>query len=192
MKFSKILSVLIFTLSFLFVHAQTEVPKGYSKGTIVLSDSSVVPGYFKERIRTNASVTLLAEGNKKKNYDGSELLGAEIGNDKFLCTKGDFFRIITDGELKFLQKVSDASFKPIYNGNQAVFANGTEGKPGDYFIYNRSNKQLKLITHKTAAVAIDELFAGCEEAINKAKSVKEDIYQLNDAVVIYNNRSANR
>src|SRR5688500_16549957 len=87
---------------------QPEAPKGFTKGTILLTDSSVVAGYIKEKIRANASLTLLDGENKKKTYDGSSLLSATIGEEKYFCIKGDFFRIIEDGSIKFLQKSSDA------------------------------------------------------------------------------------
>jgi hypothetical protein len=32
-------------------------------------------------------------------------------------------------------------------------------------------------------------FAGCKEAIDKARNVNGDIYQLKDAVIVYNNRN---
>jgi hypothetical protein len=180
----------IFILAFFSSKAQTETPKGFVTGKIYLSDSTIVSGFFKEKIRSNASLQYLGQDNKKKIYDGSDLLGAEIGEVKYLCTRGDFFRIITDGEIKFLQKASDASYKPIYNGSQAVFANGTDGRPGDYFIYIKSKKQLTLVTKKTASEAA-QWFAGCEEAIAKAKTASENISQFGEAVVIYNNRNRN-
>ena len=191
MKSLKIFLPFIFVLLVTSSKAQADIPKGFNKGTILLSDSSIVSGYFKEKIRGNASLQYVGEGNKKKNYDGSELLTAEIGDEKYLCVRGDFFRVITEGEVRFLQKASDASSKPIYNGSQAVFANGTEGKPGDYFIYIKNGKQLKLVTRKTAADA-KQWFAGCEEAIAKAKAVNEDIAQFGEAVVIYNDRNKNK
>jgi len=192
MKILKMLSSAAFIIAALNAGAQTEVPKGSSKGSIMLSDSSIVSGYFKDKIKSNASVTLLADDNKKKkNYDGSDLLAAEIGDEKFICIKGDFFKVINDGKLKFLQKESDASAKPIYNGNQAIFANGTPGAPGDYFIYDHTAKQLKLVNRKSVSAVTAESFAGCEEAITKAKSLNGDVARLNEAVEIYNSRNKN-
>lgn len=187
MKLLQILPALaILAVSFSSLKAQ-EAPKGFEKGKVVLTDGSVVSGYVKEKIRSNASVTVIGEGNKKKNYSGNELLSAEVGEDKFICLKGDFFKIINDGGLKFVQKASDASDKPIYNGNQAVFANGTEGQPGDYFIYNNGTRQLKLVTKKTITAITGECFAGCDTAIAKAKTVTGDIAEVGEAVTLYNN-----
>jgi hypothetical protein len=188
MKLLQILPALaILTVSFNSVKAQ-EAPKGFEKGKIILADGTVVSGFVKEKIRSNASVTVITEGNnKKKNYSGNDLLSAEVGADKFICIKGDFFKIINDGGLKFVQKASDASNKPIYNGNQAVFANGTEGQPGDYFIYNNGTRQLKLVTKKTITAISGECFAGCDTAIAKAKAVNNDIAEVGEAVTLYNN-----
>jgi hypothetical protein len=188
MKIGKILPALaILALSFSTVKAQ-DAPKGFEKGKVVLADGSVVTGFVKEKIRGNASVIVInSTDNKKENYDGSELLAAEVGDEKYICIKGDFFKVVNDGNMKFVQKSSDASSKPIYNGNQAVFANGTEGKPGDYFFYNETSKQLKLITKKTITAMADECLAGCDTAIAKAKAANEDLSQVGEAVAIYNN-----
>lgn len=192
MKLFKILSaVAILAMSFTSLKAQ-ETPKGFGKGKVILADGSVVSGFVKEKIRSNASVTVISEvNNKKKNYNGNELLSAEIGEDKFICLKGDFFKVLNDGGLKFVQKSSDASGKPIYNGNQAVFANGTEGKPGDYFIYNNGTKELKLVTKKTITTVTAESFAGCDTAIAKAKTVNGDMAEMGEAVTLYNNCKTN-
>lgn len=165
---------------------QSEIPKGFTKGSIQLTDSTIVSGYIKEKIRGNASLTLLDGGNQKKTYDGSSLLSATIGDEKFFCIKGDFFRIIEDGGIKFLQKASDASYKPTYNGNQAVFASGTEGSPGDYFLYISSTRQLKHISRKTMTSIVAESLGTCEQAMNKVKAINDEISRLNEAVQVYN------
>jgi hypothetical protein len=165
---------------------QSETPKGFTKGSILLTDSTVVSGYIKEKIRGNASLTLLDDENKKKIYDGSSLLSATIGDEKFCCIKGDFFRVIEDGAIKFMQKASDASYKPVYNGNQAVFINGTEGSPGDYFLYITSTRQLKHLNRKSVSTVVAESFGTCAQALVKAKVINEEISRLNEAVQVFN------
>ena len=188
MKSWKIIMAVVLSIVFLQGQSQTETPKGFKKGTIILADSSAVTGNIKDQIRNNASVIFINEaGGKKKNYDGSDLISAEIEGTKYLCIKGDFFRIISYGGLSYLQKSSDASGKPSYNGNEAIFINGTEGKPGDYFIYDNSNKQLKWISKKNFNEVTAAVFAGNSAAINKAKAVKGDVSLLKEAVEIYNN-----
>jgi hypothetical protein len=189
MKNLKIFPALIISIAFLQVNAQTEIPKGFKKGAVTLADGSNVSGYIKDNIRNNASVTFITEaGEKKKNYNGSDLQSAEIEDAKFLCINGDFFRIISQGDLCFLQKSSDASGKPSYNGNEAVFSNGTEGKPNDYFIYNNRNKELKLVSKKNFDEVVAKTFAGNTAAIDKAKTANGDVARLKDAVDLYNNR----
>ena len=190
MKRFKILTAAILSIAFLQATAQSEIPKGFKKGSIVLGDNSSLYGYIKDNIRSNASVTLVDEaGGKKKNYNGSELNSAEIEGTKYLCVNGDFFKVISQGELNFLQKSSDASGKVSYNGNEAVFSNGTEGKPNDYFIYNSSSKELKLISKKNFDEVVAKTFAGNTAAIDKAKTANGDVAQLKDAVDIYNSRN---
>jgi hypothetical protein len=190
MKILRIFPVLLLSSILLQANAQTEIPKGFKKGTIILADNSSVSGYVKDNIRSNASVTLVGEtGGNKKVYNGSELYSAEIEGTKYLCINGDFFKVISEGELNFLQKSSDASGKVSYNGNDAVFSNGTEGKPNDYFIYNAKNKELKLVSKKNLDEVVAKTFAGNTAAIDKAKTANGDVAQLKAAVDIYNNRS---
>ncbi len=186
MKYLKIITFAILIITFSHTQAQTESPKGFKKGTIMLSDGSQLSGNIKDNIRSNASLAFTTEEGKKKNYSGSELISAEIEGTKYLCIRGDFFHIISNGELSFLQKSSDASGKPSYNGNEAVFSNGTEGKPGDYFIYAGRNKQLKLVSKKNFDEVIAASFAGNTAAIDKAKAANGDLSLLKDAVEIYN------
>ena len=185
MKTKITIAVLALSILSLVATAQ-EAPKGFTKGNIVLTDGSTVSGFIKEKIRSNASLTLLDAGNKKKNYDGSALQSASIGEDKFLCIKGDFFKVIEDGSIKFLQKSSDASSKPVYNGNQAVFMNGTAGNPGDYFLYISSSRELKHLSRKTVSTVVAESFGKCEQALAKAKAINDDISKLNEAVQEFN------
>lgn len=187
MKIFKLIPALFLSIFSLASHAQTEIPKGFKKGNITLTNGSLLSGSIKENIRGNSSIIFITEaGGKKKSYEGTELLSAEIGGAKFLCLKGDFFRVISEGDLSFLQKSGDASGKPSYNGNEAVFSNGTEGKPGDYYIYDKRNKQLKLVSRKNFTEVTAAAFAGNAEAMDKAKTANNDLVQLKEAVEIYN------
>jgi len=190
MKIFKIFPVLILSSIFLQANAQTEIPKGFKKGSIVLADNSTLSGYIKDNTRSNASVIMVAEaGGKKKNYNGFELNSVEIEGTKFLCINGDFFRVISQGELNFLQKSSDASGKLYYSGNEAFVSSGTEGKPDDYFIYTSSTKELKLVSKKNFEEVVAKTFAGNAAAIDKAKTANGDVAQLKEAVDVYNSRN---
>lgn len=190
MKLLNTLTATVLSLVFLQASAQTEAPKGFQKGTIILADNSSLSGFIKDNIRKDASLAFIQQaGDKKKNYEGSELASAEIDGTKYRCIKGDFFKILCDGDLNFLQKSSDASGKPTYNGNEAVFSSGTEGKLNDYFIYNSKDKQLKLVTKKSFDEVIAASFDGNTAAIDKAKTVSGDPAQLKTAVELYNNRN---
>jgi hypothetical protein len=181
------LAATVLSLVVLQVNAQSETPKGFQKGTLTLADNSQLSGLVKDNIRKDASVAFVQQtGEKKKNYSGSELAGVEIDGTKFICISGDFFKILCQGELCFLQKSSDASGKPTYNGNEAIFSSGTEGKINDYFIYNGKDKQLKLVSKKNVEEIAATSFAGNTAAIDKAKTVNGDLSQLKEAVEVYN------
>jgi hypothetical protein len=187
MKNVKVVLIVVLSVYFTVTQAQTETPRGFKKGTLTLVDNSTISGNIKSNIRSNASVVFLSEeGGKKKNYDGAELISAEIDGTTFICIKGDFFKVISNGGLSFLQKASDASNKVTYNGSEAVFSSGTEGKPDDYFIYDSRKKELKKVSKKNFDEVTAAAFAGNTAAIDKAKAVNGDIAQLKDAVDIYN------
>ena len=187
--FSIVLTGLL-SIMFLQANSQDALPKGFAKGSIILADNSQITGFIKDDIRNKAAVVLMPEtGGKKTTYDGDKLNAVNIDGTKYICMKGDFFKVLCDGELSFLQKSSDASSKPVYVGNETMFINGTEGKPGDYFIFNRKDQQLKLVNNKNVAEVSAQAFINCEAALAKAKQSSGDIATIKEAVVIYNNRN---
>ncbi len=187
MKIFKLLPGLVLSLLFLQTNAQ-EAPKGFGKGKVVLADNTVVSGFIKDNIRKDASVTLMVDGKEKK-YNGSDIAAAEVDGTSYNCMKGDFFKVVCNGELTFLQKSSNASSKPTTVGNEVFFISGTEGKPGDYFIYENKSQQLKLVSKKNLNAVVAGSFGGYAPAIEKAKAAQDDIAQLKDAVETYNGRN---
>jgi hypothetical protein len=190
MKIVRTLATSALSLLLLQANAQNENSSTLKKATIVLADGSSITGLVKDNIRKNASVAFATDaGEKKKNYHGSDLNAAEIDGSKFICISGDFFKVLCEGDLSFLQKSSDASGKVTYNGNQAVISNGTDGKLNDYFIYNNKGKQLTLVSKKNVDEVVASSFTDCKAAIDKAKTINGDLSQLKAAVEVYNNRA---
>lgn len=187
MKILKLLSGAALSLLFLQTNAQ-EAPKGFTKGKVTLADNSVVNGFIKDNIRKDASVVLLVDGKEKK-YNGADINAAEIDAITYNCMKGDFFKVVCNGELTFLQKASDASSKPTTVGSEVFFLSGTEGKPGDYFIFENKSQQLKLVSKKNLNDVVTNSFGGYAPAIEKAKAAQTDIAQLKEAVETYNGRN---
>lgn len=187
MKIFQFLSVAALSLLTVNANAQTEAPKGFTKGSITMADNSTVNGYVKDNIKKEASVVLFSNG-KETTYTGAQLNGATTENGEFVCIRGDFFKVISNGGLSFLQKSSDASSQPSFNGLDAMFNNGTEGNPGDYFVYNNKTKELKLVSKKTLRNVVASSFDGYAPAVEKAKAAQENIVALKEAVDVFNNR----
>jgi hypothetical protein len=188
MKITQTFFTLAFSLSVVTVNAQNEITAGYSKATITLANGSVQSGYIKDNIKKSASVTYIDEsGNNKKVYEGSDINTVKIEEANFICINGDFFKTICAGKLSFVQKSSNASGKASYNGTEAIFTNGTEGKIGDYFIF--ADKKLKLLNKKSVESFINTDLTGCAEAIEKAKTINGDMVKLQQVVEIYNEYS---
>jgi hypothetical protein len=192
MIFQKSLLVMALGLAMFSANAQDATPKGFKTGTITLANGNNVAGFVKDNIRSNASIVFLQEqGGKKIAYDGTQLNAIEIEGVKFICINTDFFKVLSEGDLNFLQKSSDAKGKIFYNGTEAVASSGTDGKPGDYFIYRKSNNELKLITNKNLGEVISTSFENYSAAIEKAHAANGDPSQLKAAVDIYNKRNTN-
>ena len=186
----KFLTVMLLSIGMYSAQAQTDIPQGYTKGSVTLSNGTTVSGFIKNNIRRNASVTVINEATKAKaDYDGNDLATAQVDGNKYLTVGGDFFQVVTEGELNYIQKASDVSGKVVYNGLENVIMPGTEGKPGDYFIMNTSTRELSKVSKRNVNEAAANLFAGCTAAIEKAKAVNGDLAMVKDAVVIYNNRN---
>jgi len=180
---------LIFVLIAKTTFSQEILPGGYMKGSLVLSDSTRVQGFIKDLMASRASVIFLQDpGSRKKEYKGQDLESLEIGDTKFICLHGDFFRVILDGELELFQKSSDASQIPSYNGNEAIFLKGTEGRIKDYFVYDTRNKQLNLVTRKNYKEVTGSIFNGYPPSMAITTETEADINQLKKAVELYNTR----
>lgn len=183
MKLTTIFYSAVLAFSVTGIQAQTEVPAGFTKGSITLANGSIISGFVKDNIKKSATVVFL-DNTGKKTYEGSQINGLTIEAGNFICINGDFFKTISTGKLCFLQKASDASGKASYNGTEPIFNNGTEGKIGDYFAY--AEKKLKLLNKKTVEAFINTDLAGCTAAIEKAKNINGDMAKLQEAVDIYN------
>jgi hypothetical protein len=183
-------SVKLFFFLFLLysvpVYSQSTSLKGYKKGNIILSDKTMLSGYVKDNTANDASVNFVTDSTAKKvKYTGLEIISAETEDTKFLCLKGDFFKVLTSGELNFLQKASNVSSKPQYNGTEAIFLSGTEGKHGDYFVYNNEKAQLLWINKKNRE-AILSFFAGDTASLEVVKQNAIDKEVIKKAVALYN------
>ncbi|MBL7730424.1 MAG: hypothetical protein JNM88_04535 [Chitinophagaceae bacterium] len=159
-----------------------------SSGTLVLADGTTLTGNIKNNISRNASVQIQTDG-KKKTYTAAQLTSAQVEGVNYRCISGDFFKVICTGNLCFLQKASDASGTITYNGTEAVVNNGTDGKPGDYFLFNTTKNNLQLVSVKNLEEVIQQNFNGNAAAIEKARTAATDISQLKEAVTIFNNDS---
>ena len=62
MKILNTLAITVLSLVFLEAEAQADVPKGFTNGSIVLTDGSSHSGLVKDNIRKNASITFITGG----------------------------------------------------------------------------------------------------------------------------------
>lgn len=165
-----------------------QIPDGFTSGTVTLNTGVVMNGYIKESFKKNATISFLDSAEKnKKILSGQELSKISIGTVNYICYLGDFFKVIVEGEMSFLEKCTDASGKVSYNGSEPILSAGTEGKVGDHFLFEKN--QLTLVSKKTMASLVNEKFKASPDALTKAKTVTNNIVDLADAVSIYNKRN---
>lgn len=185
MKTKQLFFTSLLIISFSVAEAQTPAPSGFTKGSVTLADGSVINGYVKDNIKKSASVVYVDNsGANKKTYSASQINAATVEATGYICISGDFFKTLSAGKMNFLQKASNASGNVSYNGSEAIFNNGTEGKTGDYFVY--ADNKLKLLNKKTLESFINTDLAVCAPAVEKAKAINGDIAKLQEAVEIYN------
>ena len=185
MKFQFILFATLFCLFFVTANAQNAAPTGFLKAIVTLNKGSVLQGYAKDNIKKSSSLIFVDSTGSKKVYDGNDINLLTIDTIHFICIRGDFFKIICAGKIDFLQKAGNAAANPTYNGTEAIFTNGTEGKPGDYFVY--SNKKLQLLNKKNMDSFINTDLAACTEAMQKAKASNGNMSKIGEAVETFNN-----
>ena len=166
MKFCSLLVISLITLQ---LQAQNALPgpqvstaapnKHFHPGLVLLPDSTILTGYIRDYIRANASIVYLdPHSGRKRTLTGAQIISVDIDTTRFLCLRGDFFRVVAVSKLLFLQKSSDASGKPAYNGSQPILINGTEGRVNDYFLYDPSEHKLQLVNNKTMNNVIPTAF----------------------------------
>ncbi len=165
--------------------AQTAIPAKYVKATIYLANGNTINGFIKDNIRQSSSVIFIDEsGKNKKQYEGSDINALKTDATNFICIRGDFFKNLSAGKMNFLQKESNSSDKPLYNGTEPIFVNGTPGKIGDYYVF--TEEKLTLLNNKTLDDFINTHLTGCTEAVEKAKAINGDMAKMQQVVEIYN------
>ena len=154
-----------------------------------MADNSQRRGYLKNAMSKSGAVIFIGDNDEAKHeYNADELLSAQIDSTRFVCINGDFFKVISEGEICFLQKASDASAIPIHNGTEAIFIKKSEGRVNDYFFYDKEQR-LTLVTKKNKDAIVAGVFASCTAAITKAGATGSDLAQLRAAVDVYNRRN---
>lgn len=171
--------------------AQTTAPEGYVSGKITFANGTALEGFVKENFKKKSCVSFInAATSKKKSYEGWDLNAATINGQEYICVKGDFYTVLASGELYFLQKVTNAEGKIAYNGTDPVYQTTTEGKPGDYYLFNSKTLAVNLVNKASYDNIVSTHFSNYQPAVEKAKEGKDNIAQLKGAVEVYNKRPA--
>ncbi|MBI5856584.1 MAG: hypothetical protein HZB42_02940 [Sphingobacteriales bacterium] len=146
------------------VSAQSEIPKNYAKGELMLFDGSSIKGYIKNDFKRVSQITILNESGVKKAYWADLITRISFGVENYICVKAEFFKVISTGTIGLIQKASDISGKIIgYNGAEPIFGSGSEGEVNDFFFYAMITNNLSLLTKKNYSEVIMTVFKGCSQ-----------------------------
>jgi hypothetical protein len=190
MKPLTIVPVLLFMLVAADSFAQPHLPKGYQKGTIQLLDNSTKEVYVKPALQKDATLPVLQPDNgNKRIYKATELLALTMDSAKYLSINGDFYKVLTAGELYFVQKSSNASAQPVYNGTELVAINTSLGNVNDYFIYDPAKKDLIRVTKNNFKEILQGTFSNFSPGMALAKEGVNNPGLLIQAVEWYNKRN---
>ncbi len=191
MKFLKTFSIVVALTTLFATTVTAQTPEGYTAGTITLSNGSTLNGYIKENFKKSACVSFTENTTaKKKKYEGWVLSGANINGREYICIKGDFFSVLTGGELYFLQKATNAEGKISYNGSDPTYINAIEGKAGSYYLYNSKTLAISIVDKSSYDQVVASALGTYQPAVQKANETKEDVAALKTAVELYNKRPA--
>ncbi len=92
--------------------------------------------------------------------------------------------MIVSGKVNLLQKASKTSNKIIYNGNEPVGIEGTDGKTGDYYIY--TNKILQLLDKKNIQTIISKTLKDCTN-VKTDNTNLDNISKVIELITQFNN-----
>lgn len=181
------LTALLFTLA-PFNGLLAQAPAGFTAGYIVTADGSRLEGFIKENFKGKASFVFQQAGGKKVTYGGNAVNEVNVGGAAYISYANDFFKVVTPGtKANLLQKVSDATGKVIYNGNEAAgISSGTEGRINDLFIKTNGQTGITLVTKDNLNTIAVTLFGDCPSLLDNAKAGQLQFAELEMIISRYN------
>ncbi len=181
------LTALLFLLT-PFTGLKAQAPAGFSAGYIVTPDGSRQEGFIKENFKGKASFVFQNANGKKNTYGGNAVNEVNVGGTSYISYANDFFKVLAGGaKASLLQKVSDATGKVIYNGNEAAgISSGTEGRINDLFIKATGQSGLFLVNKENLNTVAVSAFGDCPALQDNAKSGQLQFTELEKIVARYN------
>ena len=181
------LSVLLFLLTPL-TGLQAQAPAGFTAGHLITADGSRQEGFIKENFKGKASFVFQSANGKKITYGGNAVNEVNVGGVTYISYANDFFKVLATGtKASLLQKVSDATGKVIYNGNEAAgISSGTAGRINDLFIKTTGQSGINLITKDNLNTVGVSLFSDCPTLLDNAKAGQLQFTELEKIISRYN------
>ena len=187
MKQLFVFSALLFLLTPL-TGLMAQAPAGFTSGYVITADGSRQEGFIKENFKGKASFVFQPTSGKKITYTGNAVNEVNAGGVTYISYANDFFKLIATGtKASLLQKVSDATGKVIYNGNEAVgISSGTAGRINDLFIKTTGQTGIHHVTSETLNTVGVSLFGDCPSLLESAKAGQLQFTELEKLISRYN------
>ena len=165
-----------------------QAPEGFKSGYIVTADGNRLEGFIKESFKSKAAIVFQNAAGKKTTYGGNEVNEVGLEGTSYISYANDFFKVLASGhKASLLQKVSDATGKVIYNGNEAAgISSGTEGRINDLFFKTSSQSGLTLVNKDNLNNVAVTAFGDCPALLGSAQSGQLQFTELEKIITRYN------
>jgi hypothetical protein len=187
MKQLFVFSALLFLLT-PFTGLMAQAPAGFTAGYVITADGSRQEGFIKESFKGKASLVFQPANGKKITYGGNAVNEVNVGGVTYISYANDFFKVIAAGaKASLLQKVSDATGKVIYNGNEAAgISSGTAGRINDLFIKTTGQSGINLVNKDNLNTVGVSLFGDCPSLLESARAGQLQFTELEKIISRYN------
>jgi hypothetical protein len=181
----KTIAIIAF-LALVGLEANSQVPAGFQKTTITLANNQQVEGSIKDGGIAKGTVQFVAATGAKKSYSAAELNALTVNGETYLALSNDFYKVLVNGKASLLQKQSDNSGKMLFNGSEANIATTTEGKIGEWYLFNTSTGDLHLLGKKNFDTVLGNALTDCPAFLADLKAKTFAYDQLAQAIGKYN------
>lgn len=171
----------------------SNIPNGFSRGSVLTPDSVRHDGYIKDNIKYRSEIILLRNDGQKITYNAQQLLEARIDSNCYRAISDEWYKVIAQGNpeknkgMNLLRKASAGAGRIAYNGAEPVIIPTVQGSFNDYFLQPVAGHKLTWVSKMGFEKIVQAAFADCPELVVDMKNRKLQLADLSWLVTRYNN-----